>query len=33
MADDKIVHRVSLEGVDDVAKKLKNIGWRMASEI
>jgi hypothetical protein len=26
MADDKIVHRISLEGADDVAKKLKNIG-------
>ena len=26
MADDKIVHRISLEGADDVAKKLKKIG-------
>jgi hypothetical protein len=26
MADDKIVHRVSLEGAEDVANKLKKIG-------
>ena len=26
MADDKIVHRISLEGADDVANKLKKIG-------
>jgi len=26
MADDKIVHRISLEGAEDVANKLKKIG-------
>jgi hypothetical protein len=26
MADDKIVHRISLEGADDVVKKLKQVG-------